>query len=223
MKCLQCEKEISKKGISSSKYMKRKYCNLSCWARNTAKNRVFSAETRKKLSDAKKGLPPNNAGRKGEISARWTGGKAKCIDCNKQLGDYKPKNNNNSPRERCWDCYIKLPVQLQNNPMWKGGISKMKGYNAIQKRKRKIARLGNGGTHTIVEWNELKEKYNFMCLCCKQHEPYIKLTEDHIIPISKGGRNDIENIQPLCASCNSRKLTKTMDFRKELLSPIQYV
>ena len=34
------------------------------------------------------------------------------------------------------------------------------------------------------------------------------MTIDHIVPKSKGGDNSLENLQPMCHTCNSRKADK---------------
>ncbi|NTU77885.1 MAG: HNH endonuclease [Chloroflexales bacterium] len=33
----------------------------------------------------------------------------------------------------------------------------------------------------------------------------------HVPPIARGGTNDTDNIQPLCAICNKRKNTRMID------------
>lgn len=86
-------------------------------------------------------------------------------------------------------------------------INKMNGH----KRRLKLKNIV--GSHTLQEWQELKQKFNFCCVLCGSQEPFLGqyyewLTEDHIIPISKGGTNFIINIQPTCFNCNSAKSGK---------------
>lgn len=69
------------------------------------------------------------------------------------------------------------------------------------------------GDFTGDQWEEVKGRYGHQCLGCGKKETEITLTIDHIIPLSKGGNNSIENIQPLCQSCNSRKRQRTIDYR----------
>lgn len=54
------------------------------------------------------------------------------------------------------------------------------------------------------------DKYGNVCLCCGSIN---NLTIDHIVPIYHKGLNEIDNLQPLCGSCNSSKGTKIIDYR----------
>lgn len=67
-------------------------------------------------------------------------------------------------------------------------------------------------SHTFGEWELLKKQYGYTCPCCRKSEQEIKLTEDHIIPLSKGGSDVIENIQPLCLRCNLVKSSKIIRY-----------
>src|SRR3990167_2880136 len=104
----------------------------------------------------------------------------------------------------------------KDNPLWRGGTNTYE-HHLLHNKQRKIKKEGNGGSHTLGEWETLKAQYNWTCPCCKKQEPFNgqhseKLTEDHIIPISKGGSDNIENIQPLCHSCNSKKHNKVIKY-----------
>lgn len=225
--CLGCSKEFS------FYYAKPKiFCSHFCFLK-----RKISKETKIKMSEVRKGKTPKNfkifieKGRlfnlgskhseehKRKIGLAGKGRKMSDLTKNK-IGSANSGINNGM--------YGKGNRQLgSNNPSWKGGLSS----NAEHQRKRSSFwkknnrekvnfsnkqyeyRLRNAlGKHSLKEWNDLKQKYNYMCLCCKRSEPEIILSEDHILPISKGGDNWIKNIQPLCISCNARKRDKEIDF-----------
>lgn len=71
------------------------------------------------------------------------------------------------------------------------------------KHKRRALKSGNGGSFSDQEWRELVMCTGNKCLCCGF--VHVKLTPDHIVPLTKGGTSNIDNIQPLCVSCNSKK------------------
>lgn len=104
----------------------------------------------------------------------------------------------------------------QQHYNWKGGISNNIFHRRTQKMisqgKRRAIKNKAEGFHTFGEWELLKKQYGYTCPSCGKKEPEIKLTEDHIIPLSKGGSNYIENIQPLCRNCNSKKQIKIIKF-----------
>lgn len=65
----------------------------------------------------------------------------------------------------------------------------------------------------VEDWISMKKFYESKCLCCGKHEPEIVLTIDHIIPLTLGGNNTMDNIQPLCKSCNRKKMQKTTNYK----------
>ena len=49
----------------------------------------------------------------------------------------------------------------------------------------------------------------FTCQYCSRVFPTYDLTFDHVVPVSKGGRKDWENIVTCCVACNRRKGGRT--------------
>lgn len=70
------------------------------------------------------------------------------------------------------------------------------------------------GKLTPQEWQSVLDLYGHKCLRCGKSEAEVKLTIDHVIPVSQGGSNTIDNVQPLCKSCNASKNARHIDYRK---------
>jgi 5-methylcytosine-specific restriction endonuclease McrA len=63
---------------------------------------------------------------------------------------------------------------------------------------------------TLVQWRDVLAQYNGHCAYCGKK---VKLTLDHIIPLSRGGKHSKDNVVPACSHCNSSKGTKTPEER----------
>lgn len=115
----------------------------------------------------------------------------------------------------CYSTFRKEKLPIEEHHRWQGGISNTEAHRrwkaknpermAHLKARRYARERKAEGSHTLEEWNSLKEKYGQKCVGCREIKP---LTKDHIVPLSVGGTDYITNIQPLCRNCNSRKWKK---------------
>lgn len=76
---------------------------------------------------------------------------------------------------------------------------------------RRAHKLNNGGKHTAKDILELFDLQSGKCPYCKAKLAKTgnnKYHVDHVMPLNKGGTNNISNIQLLCPSCNLSKQDK---------------
>lgn len=79
---------------------------------------------------------------------------------------------------------------------------------------RLARKIENGGSHTADEWQALCALFGNACVCCGATA---RLVVDHVLPVSRGGSDDISNVQPLCKPCNSKKHVQVIDYRDPIL------
>ena len=74
----------------------------------------------------------------------------------------------------------------------------------VRNRRAKIKQ--SAGTHSLEDINRLLVAQGFRCVYCPADlSDRANREVDHIVPISRGGSNDVSNIQMLCKSCNRTK------------------
>ena len=140
--------------------------------------------------------------------------------------------NQEKCRERDKERWRNDPVYRQKDrERWER--RKANGYNEHEKErykenplpkmlkvnKRRVLKLNAKGTHTEQQLRQKYEYHGKQCYYCKKPLTINELTEDHRIPLSKGGTDWIANIVPACLSCNSRKGKKSeQEYKNWLLS-----
>lgn len=76
---------------------------------------------------------------------------------------------------------------------------------ALLEQKRRSAKNNLPSNYTTAEWDACKAYFGDRCAYCGQ---MTSLTQDHVVPISKGGGYISGNIIPACLRCNSSKQDK---------------
>lgn len=117
------------------------------------------------------------------------------------LSYYLPKftMHYSSPKGRSTSSYT---VKLDSSTIiWLGKSANtlMKSQKGKKLERRKM---------TLELREAILRRDNWTCQCCGNSvfkEPNLALEVDHIIPVSKGGKTEPNNLQTLCWKCNRRK------------------
>ncbi len=96
----------------------------------------------------------------------------------------------------------------------RGGTCRITGLRSGMDLHPIIAARGHARSRAIDPTPNLTNTALFardahLCLYCGQHFNRPQLTRDHVMPISKGGRDTWENVVSACFHCNSRKANRT--------------
>jgi 5-methylcytosine-specific restriction endonuclease McrA len=70
------------------------------------------------------------------------------------------------------------------------------------KRQVKRARLRSFGDLTPATWKRILKAHDGVCVYCGERA---ELELDHVVPIARGGRSDVDNVAPCCMRCNQDK------------------
>lgn len=88
--------------------------------------------------------------------------------------------------------------------------------NRLAQHKRRARK--SGGTLTRQEWEDIRAAYDHRCYYCGAGDVFLEV--EHMVPLSRGGRHDADNVVPSCKEDNRRKGKRSAIEYIELMSLI---
>lgn len=141
---------------------------------------------------------------------------SKCKQEKSQSRFHKSLGKSLTVRPYCKECtkrqqkvyYKKNKLKcVERRKKWE--IKNRKRYLEIKlysQRKRNLLKKGVTKLLTRKELSEIRSSYSNLCVYCLKPAE----ANEHIIPICSGGQDTLDNVVPVCTSCNSSKQGKVM-------------
>jgi hypothetical protein len=114
-----------------------------------------------------------------------------------------------------YKAYCKKCTNQKRRDERKHNIELYRVSEQIKSQKRRALKRKLISSFSNEQWNECIIYFKNSCAYCGS-SPSL-LTQDHIVPVTKGGHYIKQNIIPVCRSCNSSKNNNEMDiwYRKQ--------
>lgn len=186
--CAQCGKETYReRGVLQSSGSTRTFCSHACHGKWRAKQERTPPRERVPASAVEvPGLPE---------SQYFTGQPCR-------HGHVAPRYKIN---RRCVECL------RERQQVWQATHpDREKLIRKAHKANQRAKIHGAGERIKVADVEAMFAKFGAACLACGGAEG---VGIDHVIPLSRGGRNHISNLQPLCLRCNQRKRERDTDYR----------
>ena len=133
----------------------------------------------------------------------------RCVICNRTVDeiDGSPYLKFDNGKIFCFDCFLEMlkPGYFGKQDyliLIRGEINRLIIEREPQKKKAKI-------DHRLRK--KVYERDKYRCVYCGD---FHDLSLDHVIPESKGGKTNAENLVTCCMACNLKKSNKTLDEAK---------
>jgi 5-methylcytosine-specific restriction endonuclease McrA len=103
------------------------------------------------------------------------------------------------------------PLLSSRHPAYGAYHEKARGLRHAKGSRRRAREHSAAGTYTARQFHALCESSSWRCSYCPAVLDAVTAQADHVIPLSRGGSNSIENIAVSCRSCNASKNNTPLD------------
>lgn len=136
-----------------------------------------------------------------------------CKSAKKRWANYTPEEKLQKSREQ--EKRRSKEEKERRNKRVKEWYQREKNTDKVKENRKKSKAVRRASMYNVEctltkqEWEKIKEEYDYKCAYCGCDSE--KLTQDHYIPISKGGSHTADNIVPACFPCNRKKWDRLPD------------
>ena len=76
-------------------------------------------------------------------------------------------------------------------------------FSLPQRTRKQLTRKKYRNRLPAEQFYYIKQYFNNCCAYCGKTN--VKLTQEHFVPVSKGGKTSVKNIIPVCKECNASR------------------